>query len=103
MENINSLQTVVNETDQTISIDSTSGDKPKSIQGKLNRLGEKAQAILLVRGHSDNRFKRDYVKGTATYTCKNCGMNAHLNALAAKENKLGGRALQRSCTNNSQK
>lgn len=39
---------------------------------KLNQLTRDGKAIILSRGHSSNRFHRDYDAGTAKYTCKDC-------------------------------
>lgn len=66
--------------------------------GKLNRLTAKAMPVLASLGHSDKRFKRFYIGGTATYTCPKCNLKAEAFASPLRgESKLSGEALITSC------
>lgn len=72
--------------------------KCKTGQGKLNRLAAQAQVIILGMKHTDNRFKRDYDLGIATYTCLDCGATATIDINA--QIKITGNAMDIPCTNN---
>lgn len=67
--------------------------KCKPGQGKLNRLIAKAQDKLRELGYPERRFKRDYVSGTAIYTCPETGVTAFVN-IVTKE--ITGSAFRQS-------
>lgn len=89
---------------QTIDLGTVTGNysvkvlKRQPALGKINRLTRAAQNLISVQGHAVKRFKRDYVNGTASYVCPNCGMRAIVVANpVAGETKMQGEAITSVC------
>ena len=62
---------------------------------KLSQLIKDGKAIILARGHSNNRFHRDYKTGTASYVCKSCGSDFAVSLY--KPEGCEGTVLSNSC------
>lgn len=84
---------------QSITIGTVKTFKRQPGLGKLNRLTKSAQNTLFANGHSNNRFKRDYVAGTANYTCANCQATVVATASTTRgASSVSGEALVTKCT-----
>ena len=100
MENNIAVQAQVEEMIQNFVHEVASERKRPTWLGKLNRTAANAMKLIEANGHSDTRFKRDYVNGVSSYICKHCGAGALAIAVNGRgKSKMEGAASTTPCSN----
>lgn len=98
MENIAIQTAAVTQDTLTIQLDDQPARKRPTWLGKLNRTAAKAMVSIVANGHSDTRFKRDYINGVSTYVCRHCNAGAIAIAVDGRgKSKMEGDALTSPC------